>query len=216
MSHFFSIIKDDNEKSLPENIASHILAKIFNGQLIQGARLIESDIAKELNVSNIPVREAFYILQNHGVIERVPRKGVRIKSLSEEEINDYINALIELYKLGIRYSQDKWTDDTRNTLRGYLEEATQGLNTDDHLAYLYKCEKVVKYIFDVAGNKVFIKFHDQILTITTIYIRTKWDDLENVRHRHSYLENGVNAIIQSKYDAAEAEFEKLVRVGVMI
>lgn len=192
------------------------MAKIFNGQLIQGARLIESDIAKELNVSNIPVREAFYILQNHGVIERVPRKGARVKSLSQEEINDYINALVELYKLGIKYSRDKWTDERRNTLKEYLKEAAQVLNEKNYLAYLFKCEKVVKYIFDVAGNKVFTKFHNEILTITTIYVQTRWSDFESVKDWHSYLENGVSAIIQSDYMLAENEFEKLARVGALI
>src|SRR5690554_4126480 len=85
--------------SLPDIIANNLLRKILKGELRQGDRLIESEIAKELNVSNIPVREAFYILQSTEIIERLPRKGVRVKAMSKKEINDYKDALIEIYKL---------------------------------------------------------------------------------------------------------------------
>ena len=50
------------------------------GELTQGARLIESEIAKELNVSTIPVREAFYILQNYSDYREITQKRCPNKS----------------------------------------------------------------------------------------------------------------------------------------
>jgi DNA-binding GntR family transcriptional regulator len=104
----FSSLIEDNKNSLPEQIANHILKKIFIGELSQGTRLIKSEFAKELNDSNIPVREAFYILQSTGVIEGLPRKCVRVKSISKQEMNDYTDALIELFRVGVDYSKSKW------------------------------------------------------------------------------------------------------------
>lgn len=52
-----------SKKTIAEQIAEQLLFRIFSGQYEQGQRLIESEIAKELQVSHAPVREALYLLQ---------------------------------------------------------------------------------------------------------------------------------------------------------
>lgn len=135
----FSSLIEDKTSSLPEQIAYHIIKKIVVGELIQGTRLIETNIAKELNVSNIPVREAFYILQGTGVIERSPRKGVRVKSFSEQEMSDYTDALIELFRLGVDYSKTKWNEEKRQYLMECLKEAKELLTEKNILNNLILC-----------------------------------------------------------------------------
>jgi DNA-binding GntR family transcriptional regulator len=217
MNHFFfNPISQAYRNSLPHEIASHILKKIFTGELIQGTRLIESDIAKELNVSNIPVREAFYILQNTGIIERLPRKGVRVISVSEQEIKDYTDALIELYRIGIDYSESKWDDDKRNNLRKYLQEANEKLIEKDIVNYVLKCEEICSYLFIVAENKAFLRFYSEITYITTAYCQTTWNNLEKIQSCHCYLEGLVNSLINSNFKQAIIEYERLVRESLTI
>jgi DNA-binding GntR family transcriptional regulator len=138
-------ILDDHGKSLPHMIANHILKKIFIGELPQGSRIIESDMAKELNVSSIPVREAFYILENTGVIQRLPRIGVRVKSITEREMNDYTEALIELFTIGINYSKDKWNEQKRKNLHSYFKEAEETLKNRNIIDYVLKCDYTCQF-----------------------------------------------------------------------
>ena len=201
--------------SLPDLVASHILKKIFMGELTQGARLIESEIAKELNVSTIPVREAFYILQNTQIIERLPRKGVRIKAMAKQEINDYKDALIEIYRLGIDYSKAKWNIDKLRTLDEYLKEAKEKLLEKDVLEYVLKCDQISKYIFIVAENKALIRFYSEIAYITKVYCQIKWDK-ETIENYHSYIEATVNAIKNSNFEQAKMELEMITRKSLTI
>lgn len=60
--------KEDFNESLPEKVAKYILEEMFAGNLKQGDRLIESNIAKKLNISHAPVREALYILEMQNVV----------------------------------------------------------------------------------------------------------------------------------------------------
>lgn len=217
MKHFnFSSIMADQTNSIPEQIANHILRKIFKGELVQGTRLIESNIAKELNVSNIPVRESFYILQNTGVVERLPRKGVRVKAISRQEMNDYTDALVELFDLGIEYSKSKWDDEKHALLKQYLVEARDELLQGNILEYVVNVHRLCGYVFQVAGNIAFMKFYSDLTFITNAYSQMNWGDVERTKERYIYLEEMVHAIVQSDLEKAKAAFEILTRQSLNI
>jgi DNA-binding GntR family transcriptional regulator len=213
MQEMFSPLK---RESLPNEIAHFILKKIFLGQLRLGSRITESEIVKELSVSNIPVREAFYILENTGVIERLPRKGVRVKSISNEEIKDCTDALIELCRLGIDYSKEKWEETNKSDLIMYFKDAEFKIREGNIEEYVLKCEKIVSYLFKVAGNRTFQRFHSDITYITNAYCQTRWDNPENIKKCHDYLENFVNKIINSEFEEAKNELELLIRQSLII
>ncbi|THF81631.1 GntR family transcriptional regulator [Cohnella fermenti] len=207
----FSSILDGKSQSLPEQIASHIMRKIFKGELTQGTRLIESDIAEELNVSNIPVRESFYLLQNTGVVERLPRRGVRVKSFSQQEMDDYTEALVRLSELAIDYSEPKWDEEKRDRLRKYLVEAERSLSQNDILEYVVNVHRLCGHIFQVAENIAFMRIYSDITFITNAYSQLKWSDVEKTRSRYAYLEQMVQAILRSDFAQAKEAFEILIR-----
>ncbi|WP_315794083.1 GntR family transcriptional regulator [Paenibacillus sp. BIC5C1] len=215
-NHHFSSLLDNERSQLPDQIANYILKKIFTGELVQDTRLIESNIAKELNVSNIPVREAFYILESRGVIERLPRRGVRVKAISEEEMADYTSALIELFRIGIDYSRSKWNEETRHQLQQYLKEAKEQLNQKNILEYVVKVHQLCGYVFQVAGNIAFIKFYSDITYITNVYSQMNWGDVERTEIRSRYLEALVNALVDGDFEKAKESFEILTRQSLNI
>ncbi|MDR4886259.1 GntR family transcriptional regulator [Fredinandcohnia sp. QZ13] len=218
MNNFITFSNDNNQSqsnSLPDEIAHYILNQIFTGKLEQGTRLIESNIAKELNVSNIPVREAFYILQNTGIVERLPRKGVRVKTISQEEIKEYTVALKELYQIAISYSVPNWNEEHRLNINKLLIEAKEKLVRGKVVEYISICDQITSYIFKVAGNEVFLRFYSEITYITTAYCQTIWNDPVKIKTWHSYLEAAVNALIQSDFEQANIQLELLSKQALI-
>ncbi|MCY9005601.1 GntR family transcriptional regulator [Peribacillus frigoritolerans] len=215
MTNFFPST-ENQRNSLPDEIAHYILNKIFTGKLELGTRLIESNIARELNVSNIPVREAFYILQSTGIVERLPRRGVRVKAFSKEEINDYTVALIELYQIAISYSVPHWNEEHRLNIKNLLIEAKEKLSQDKIDEYISKCDRISAYIFKVAGNKVFLKFYSEITYITTAYCQSIWNDPNKTKIWHSNIEAAVNALIQSDFEQATIQLELLAKQALLV
>ena len=217
MNNFLSTSNNESQRnSLPDKIARYILKKIFTGELELGTRLIESNIAKELDVSNIPVREAFYILQSVGIVERLPRKGVRVKVISEEEIKEYTVALKELYRIALAYSVPNWNEEHRNNLKNFLIEAKEKLIQEKIMEYISMCDQITSYIFEVAGNSVFLKFYSEITYITTIYSQSIWNDAEKLKSWHFYLDAAVNALIQSDFEQAEVQLELLAKQALLV
>ena len=53
----------EQQESLSEQIAKHICEQIISGELVEGERIQELRIAKELDVSRGSVREALLLLE---------------------------------------------------------------------------------------------------------------------------------------------------------
>lgn len=58
------------------------------GRWSPGEPLRQEEIAAELGVSRVPVREAFFQLQAEGLVQVVPNKGVYVRTLSPENLRE--------------------------------------------------------------------------------------------------------------------------------
>jgi DNA-binding GntR family transcriptional regulator len=73
--------------TLKENIAQVITEAIFSGKLQPGVRLNESQLARDLQVSRAPIREALQHLQEQGLVMNSPRRGMFVVLLEDEDIS---------------------------------------------------------------------------------------------------------------------------------
>jgi DNA-binding GntR family transcriptional regulator len=69
---------------------------ILDNKYPPGAQILESEITAEFNSSRTPVREAFVRLQQEGLLEIVPRHGIRISALSPTDMREIYEVLMSL------------------------------------------------------------------------------------------------------------------------
>jgi DNA-binding GntR family transcriptional regulator len=79
-----------------ETIYTRLKQHILDNRYPPGAQILESEIATELRASRTPVREAFVRLQQEGLLEIVPRHGVRISALSPGDMREIYEILMSL------------------------------------------------------------------------------------------------------------------------
>ncbi len=77
---------------LTAEAADHLRDAIRDGRFGPGDRIVERPVAEELGVSPITVRDAFARLEREGWIQRLPRRGVRVRRLAREEVDDVAGA----------------------------------------------------------------------------------------------------------------------------
>jgi DNA-binding GntR family transcriptional regulator len=72
------------------------------GRWASGAPLRQEEIAAELGVSRVPVREALFQLQAEGLVQVIPNKGVYVRSISACDLRELfrLRCLIETDVLG--------------------------------------------------------------------------------------------------------------------
>jgi DNA-binding GntR family transcriptional regulator len=83
-------------ESAPSTLKSHVYKAlrdaIVSGRYKPGQRLNESQLAREFNISRIPIREALMKLQEHGLVMNHERRGMFVTVLSEDDVQR-INSL---------------------------------------------------------------------------------------------------------------------------
>ena len=77
----------------------HIKDSIISGAYKPGSRLVLSDLENEINISNMPIREALRRLQSEGWVRSIAHKGVIISeiSLKDAEQNYGVRKVLEIY-----------------------------------------------------------------------------------------------------------------------
>ncbi|MFT5194076.1 MAG: DNA-binding GntR family transcriptional regulator [Cellvibrionaceae bacterium] len=73
-------------KSTADLIAEQLRTAILQGDLEIGQQLKQDQIAAELDVSKIPVREALAQLRKEGLVDIRPNRGAIVSSLTFKEI----------------------------------------------------------------------------------------------------------------------------------
>lgn len=101
---------------------------IFSGQLPGGTRLVQADIASELDVSTTPVREALRDLATEGVIHLDAHRGAVVREIDIAEVREVyeLRQLLEPFAVGQAVATI--TPEQLEHLRGLCEQMD---TTDD-------------------------------------------------------------------------------------
>jgi DNA-binding GntR family transcriptional regulator len=79
-----------------DDVYERIRKKVLDSELAPGSQILEQEFAVMLGVSRTPVREALVRLQNDGLVEIVPRHGVRIVPVAVSDMREIYDVLISL------------------------------------------------------------------------------------------------------------------------
>jgi DNA-binding GntR family transcriptional regulator len=117
-------------QSLADAVAERLREQILNGDLHEGEQLRQDAIAKEFQVSRIPVREALLHLEAEGLITSVANRGAVVSALSPEEIEELfdIRAVLECHAL--RLAIPNLTDEHLANAERVLKEYERALDKD--------------------------------------------------------------------------------------
>jgi DNA-binding GntR family transcriptional regulator len=93
--------------SIRERAYLYLKDLILSGEYKPGDRLIEREVASQLKISRTPIREALFRLESQGFVKTVPRKGVIVSNISEEEVIEVFTILSSLEVLAARLAAQK-------------------------------------------------------------------------------------------------------------
>ena len=110
--------------------------QIIKGEIKPGERLDERDLAERFEVSRTPVREALRGLQERGLVESMPRRGVVVATISLDQLEELFEAQCEIEALCARRATESMTTMERKELELLHQQCAQQAANDDYLGYL--------------------------------------------------------------------------------
>ena len=88
--------------TLREHAVTSIRRAILSGALAPGARIVEEELATQLDISRGPVREAIRALEQEGLVRSEPHRASYVAVLSEEEIQQLYVVRAEVEAIAAR------------------------------------------------------------------------------------------------------------------
>lgn len=100
-----------NENTLTNEIADIVRERILKGEYEIGEKIKESSIAQELNVSRTPIREAFRMLEEEGLLDYLPNRGCYAKGFTKRDVSDIYTVREALEEIAMVWACERITDD---------------------------------------------------------------------------------------------------------
>ena len=146
------------KNSLKEEIFENLKMKIINNELKPNEKINERAIAKKLNISTTPVKEALFYLEYFGFIEIKPRKGVFVSEVNLKTIKDTFQMRLKLEPIIIdltaKIKTKSFLEKTLLPLKQKFSELLELSEINDTLFYKYNDE--FHHFFTVnCGNQFF-------------------------------------------------------------
>lgn len=117
----------DQAKSKASLVYERLSEAIFNGSLAPLDRLNADEIARQLGVSKIPVREALQRLESQGLVVQSPWASAIVAPLSAEEWQGIHIARVALEPIAARLAAERRSSHTINTLDAIHARMTEAL-----------------------------------------------------------------------------------------
>ena len=191
--------------SLSEQVAEGIVDGIAGGRFLPGERLIEEDIAAELEVSRFPVRAALKTLAKQGIVVLQPNRGARVVDLDHTSALQFAEIRFDLECRAAGYAMARIAEDPAlaqglDTIVATMEEAARrgdrkGVREADMAFHAW--------IFQAADNHLLQMMWETLakhMAIVFSFGRAD-DDLVKVAAEHALLRDHIMAGDTDAYGA---------------
>lgn len=198
-------------KLMSEEIADILRENIISGNINPGEKVNEYQVAKLLNISRPPIREAFRLLVAEGLITLVPRKGAFVSKLSVQEVKEIYEMKSMMESFAVRLAIPTVDEKEVSGLDSINNSMEEKIKQDNFKAILKLNIEFHRKMIKMSKNEKLIRFYESIVLPIRRYQRvglsapTSWE-VSLKEHR------GITQAIESKNIALA---ERLTREHTM-
>lgn len=140
--------------SLTDEAYSRLKKEILENRMPPGFQALEQDLGQRLNMSRTPVREALIRLQDEGLVEVVPRRGMRVLPLSPTDMQEIYEVLtcIEVEAAAI-VAKRRLSKKELSALVQATEDMEKALENDSLDAWARADNRYHRELVRLCGNK---------------------------------------------------------------
>jgi len=201
MDNIFNGKKDN--RSLTSIIFDKIREDILIGKYASGEKIVEAKLAEELGVSRTPVREALKQLELDGLVDNIPNRGVIVKGISKQDIQDIYTIRIAIEGIAVKWAIERMTDDDLNKLKEIYELM-------EFFTYKKDIEKFAELntqFHEAIYNATKSRYLEHVLTDFQYFIKTtRYKSLKTTGRLNSALQEHkeiLDALIKKDVDEAK-------------
>ena len=164
-------------RPLRDVVADAVRAGITRGDLAPGTRIREEQLAEDLGVSRVPVREALQRLASEGFLSLAPRRGATVVSPSATKALELMEVRRALEVLAVRRAAERRGGDRADALATVVQEGLGLLARGEHGALPPLTDEFHVLVAAASGNAELVGLLDNLRS------RVRWMFAVDVEHR---------------------------------
>ncbi|WP_438822445.1 GntR family transcriptional regulator, partial [Burkholderia gladioli] len=150
--------------SLSEGLVVPALREaIVEGVLAPGSRLSEVQVAKQLDVSRTPMREAFAQLEREGLVTIVPRVGAYVRNVTPRDVEEIYTVRAALECLAVQLAAERITALGGAQLDEVIAAMRASVEADDAGAYVDALDRFYAIVMTIADNRTLQANHAALI-----------------------------------------------------
>jgi len=177
-----------------ETVLHELRSALAVGRLLPGQQLVQEDLAEDLGVSRVPIREALKILEGEGHVTYHPNRGYFVTELSADD-------LIELYRLrqileaeALAQAVLEVSDADIADIEAILEQVEQAADSGD-VERLTEANRAFHFsIIELSGMNRLSRLIRQLWDASDIYRTVYFRDPVNRERVHSEHREIIDAL----------------------
>ena len=183
---------------------------ILRGKLQPGERLMEIHLAQQLGVSRTPVREAIRMLEQEGLVIRIPRKGAIVAEITKSDLEDVLEVRAALEELAVKKACRNISQEQLQELKKAAGKFAASLQKEDLMACAQADVAFHEIISAATENRRLIQILNNIREQIYRY------RLENLKDKssHANLVEEHTAICRALEERSEEKASEAVRVHI--
>ncbi|MGC4190171.1 MAG: GntR family transcriptional regulator [Thermomicrobiales bacterium] len=189
---------------LRHDVRNYLRDQIFDGTLQPGDRIVESRLARELGISQTPVREALRELEQMGLVVSYPNRGASVRRLDPKDVEEMYVLRAHLEVLGIDRAIGQVTEDDLHALEALIGGMQDAARNDDPQRLTELDARFHEYILERADHALLLRTWQGISplnwTMLTV-LRLRDRNLSELAERHRPI---VEALRSGDRQQAEA------------
>ena len=143
---------EQTTRSATDLVFQNLYEAVISLKLLPGTKVSETEVAKQLQVSRQPVRDAFFRLSNLGFLLIRPQRATLITRISERAVLDAMFTRTALDVECMSEALTRLTAEDLDRLRANLDEHTATLDNPDPSAFHAADDAFHAIMCEIAGH----------------------------------------------------------------
>lgn len=157
-------------RTLVDQVVDAIVEATATGVFLPGDRVVEAEVARALNVSRVPVREALRILESQGIVINERYRGMRLMDVSADRLEKILRVRTALETLAAEEILQRMVDDQQVIvpLEEKLAEIHAAVKAGDTYGVARLDTEFHRTLCEISGNDVLLKTWEPLSRQLTI------------------------------------------------
>ncbi len=125
-------------QTLSEQVFNELKEAIIAGDILQGAKITEDELAKKYGISRGPLREALRRLESIRLLVRVPHAGMRVVTLTSEMMEEIYTVREALEGMSARLAAERISEDDIKSLIKLLDKHQSNIDKSEGKQYFQR------------------------------------------------------------------------------